>query len=134
MTADVTTAEVWVDGDDLRCDWGKIDTPHTLWHDTYTRPCVHAYEPLPRALLFHKEHILRVGFQPVVYTGPNWPAIVRRNGDIVTMAFDRMGDIRNCHNRPSVPFAPKTSWRYQLLPMRWWDGPADNVLLGVWPD
>lgn len=130
-------AAVWFDGNDLHCHAGIIRTPHTAWHDSPTRPCIHVIGDQPHALLFRTSGILAVGFQPVVYTHNSWPSIVRRNGDIVTMTFDQLGDVAGCRRIPKGPLLkPAATYRYRLQQMRWQDEdePEADTLLGVWPD
>lgn len=132
----MTVLDVWQDGNELVCPAGRVGKPRTACHEGWKRMCVHAVEPLPRALLFDKTRILGYGFQPVAYIGSHFPAIVSRRGDVVTLAFDRQGETAFCTNRPNIPFTPNASWQYQLHPLRWRDDGdlSDTVLLGVWPD
>jgi hypothetical protein len=131
-----TAIELRIDGDEFVCDFGMIDAPRTAFHLTYSRACIHALEPLPRIMLFGKTSVLSYTFQPVVYTGHCWPSIIRRNGDFVTLAVDKIGATEHCANNPTTPLVAAGSWRYRLHQARWWDEDdiADDFLIGVWPD
>lgn len=129
------SVEVRLEGYDLVCEYGPIDTPVTASHEMAggaKRPCFHAVEPLPKVVLFHREPVMSIGPLMYAHIAP-WPCILQRVNDVVTMAFDREGHIGACHRPPRIPFRPKAVYEYRLMPMRWWDEvtAVDELLLGV---
>lgn len=134
----MSTIELRLDDLDIVCQYGKIDTPSTAFHGfvgngSGVRQCFHALKPLPPVVLFGADAILDIGPMPYMHTA-TWPCILSRHGDLVTMAFDRVGPIGACHRRPRTPFRPMVIQEYRLSPVQWWDEytPTHTMLLGVW--
>jgi hypothetical protein len=98
-----------------------------------SRPCVHRDEPMPRTQLFGTDWVRSLCWQ-LVLTDGQYPVMACRKQDLVTIAFDRIGPVLGCTNKPNGQ-KPENRWQYRLYPIHWWDiGDANNVLLGVWPD
>ena len=131
--------------DAFACPYGVIGEPRTAVHwpmegnghdgGSRTRQCVHLLdERAPRCCLFSSDAVARLSYYPYLYTGRVWPAVVSRTGDIVHMAFDRIGEPRFCHRAPTNP--PAHRWSYRCHPVRFNDEEeiCERVVLGVWAD
>lgn len=130
--------------DEFTCKYGRIGTPHSSFHqcpDESTsrsfRPCVHAIETPPMVTLWAVEPtLLQLGWQPTLITHWGNPCIAARRGDVVTVAFDCMGEVDGCKNRPTL-LPDRLRWSYKLFPLIWDDMPdrvSETVWLGVWND
>lgn len=100
------------------------------------RPCVHAIDTPPKVTLWSIDPTLQLGWQPRVITHWLSPCIAARRGDVVTVAFDCMGDVDGCTNRPTL-LPDRFRWSYKLFPFIWDDMPDkvnETVWLGVWND
>lgn len=133
----MNAVEVRLQGKDVVCDYGVIQTAPTAHHNRLgnTRPCFHAVGDMPRCMLFVREFIERYDMQLVAWLG-RFPALVSRHGDVVTLGFDKVGPVEDCYSQLQWSDSPRHRWTYELKPLRWWDEHSadDRILLGVWPD
>lgn len=100
------------------------------------RECTHLLEdPLP-ANLFGIDWVRRLCWQPTLYTVGNCPVIASRVGTVITLAWDCVGPLEDCDNRPTI-IEERNKWVYELHPLVFDDCPDevfDRALIGVWPD
>lgn len=133
----VNTVAIECSGDEFITPYGPIGEPDTYIHRTMGpgRDCIHARTELPPVMLFGRDHILRYGWQPVVYTGRHWPAIISRTNDLATLSVDHIDGALGCR-RPRQRLGDTLRWVYRLIPVRFADEtePIERVLLGVWAD
>lgn len=132
------TDEFWTD------KFGPVHSPHTKAHNGFERdlelkvprPCVHAIEPPAKTMFFVKDWALKLWWQPTVLADGSCPVVAARHHDIVTVAFDCIGPVDNCHNRPTdLPQAYR--WAYTMFPVVLDDKPDEvfeTCWLGVWID
>lgn len=128
------------EGNTLQCsEFGRVyswhhnlQVSHGRKNRSNARACLHRKEPLPHTMLF-ADTVFNYNWQPVLV--PETGSIISRQGDVVTLAFDQIGDTKGCTHIPNQ-HVPENRWAYRLFPMRWWDQdePASYVFLGVWPD
>lgn len=78
-------------------------------------PCVHLLDRPPLRLLFRRDALARLNFQPRVCTPPG-PCIASRCGDILTLAFDSEGGVIDGGHHHQQPWLRYT---YQLHQVRW---------------
>lgn len=112
--------EVRIEDATFVCCHGVVGEAYAIWHESMTRPCIHLMRAMPHVMLFDRTFVHQFGFQPVVST-VGTPAIVSREGDVVTLKFDKIGPIGDCHNNPKSPLKAAAIHRFRLSDMRWWD-------------
>lgn len=134
------TIEVWNDGKKLRCkEFGVVEGWHTLQQTSHpvgnSRNCAHRLDPMPALQLFGSDWLRELHWQPTLIA---WtPVIASRADGVVMLAFDVMGPVKDCHNRPhrdTRRIPDENRWYYKLYPIRWRDqpdAPVDHILLGV---
>lgn len=131
----------WPGGGTITCKYGTVATPYTKFHECITdkrvyRPCVHALESPPPVTLWSIDDTLQLGWQPRIITHWANPCIAARRNDVVTVAFDCIGEMAGCKNQPTK-LPEQHRWSYKLFPFIWSDVPGkveSNVWLGVWND
>jgi hypothetical protein len=97
----------------------------------HNRPCVHRFEPMPPAVLLSADWVAHLHWQMHIANN----VMAARTSDVLTMAFDVIGPVLGCKNRPHGR-KPENRWQYRLYHMRWWDEDdySDRVVLGVRAD
>lgn len=102
-----------------------------------TRTCVHLLEEPAPCNLFSIDWLKQLDWRPTLYTvGRIPPVIASRVGLNVTLAWDIVGPIEDCHNRPTC-IEQRNKWVYALHPLIFDDKPDethDHIYVGVWPD
>ena len=114
------------------CKHGEVGTPDSAMHGRGpNRSCIHTLAEPPGCMLFGRDWVNRLLWQPCLYT--DWhPVIASRKDNTVTLAFDRIGPTKGCRNR-ETRLIGSNRFTYTMFGMRWHDNekPWNMAWLGV---